>query len=62
MTWDNIDFDNNTITVDKAYKSFPIYDDDCNIIGREKRLDKLKTDDSYRTVPMHPRLKDLVTQ
>ena len=60
LTWDNIDFNNNTITVDKAYKSFPIYDDDCDIIGREKRLDKLKTDDSYRTVPMHPRLKEVL--
>ena len=60
LSWNNIDFDNNTITVDKAYKSFPIYDDDCNIIGREKRLDKLKTDDSYRTVPMHPRLKEVL--
>lgn len=57
LTWNNIDFDNNTITIEKAYKSFAIYDDDYNIIGREKRLDKLKTDDSYRTVPMNPRLK-----
>lgn len=57
MIWDNIDFENDTITVERAYKSFAVYDDDCNVIGREKRLDKLKTDDSYRTVPLHPRLK-----
>lgn len=60
LVWDNIDFENDTITVDRAYKSFAIYDDDCNVVGREKRLDKLKTDDSYRTVPLHPRLKPVL--
>lgn len=60
LIWDNIDFDNDTITIERAYKSFAVYDDDCNVVGREKRLDKLKTDDSYRTVPLHPRLKQVL--
>ena len=55
--WCRIDFEKDTIQLDDAYKSFAVYDDDCNIIGREKRLDKLKTEESYRTIPLHPRLK-----
>ena len=57
IIWENVDFENNTIKLDDAYKSFAVYDDDCNIIGREKRLDKLKTEESYRTIPLHPKLK-----
>ena len=57
MQWCRIDFEKDTIQLDDAYKSFAVYDDDCNIIGREKRLDKLKTEESYRTIPLHPRLK-----
>lgn len=57
VRWSYIDFENDTIRLDDAYKSFAVYDDDCNVIGREQRLDKLKTDESYRTLPLHPRLK-----
>lgn len=57
VCWSYIDFENDTIRLDDAYKSFAVYDDDCNVVGREKRLDKLKTDESYRTLPLHPRLK-----
>lgn len=57
IKWKYIDFNNDTIRLDDAYKSFAEYDDDCNVIGREKRLDKLKTDESYRILSLHPRLK-----
>ena len=57
IQWKNVDFENDTIKLDDAYKSFAVYDDDCNIVGRDKRLDKLKTEESYRTVILHPRLK-----
>ncbi len=60
ISWEDIDFDNDTIRLKDAYKSFAVYDDDCNIIGTEKRLDKLKTDSSYRTITLHPRFKKML--
>ena len=57
ILWKNIDFENDTIKLDDAYKSFAVYDEDFNVVSREKRLDKLKTEESYRTLVLHPRLK-----
>lgn len=60
ISWEDINFDNDTIRLKDAYKSFAVYDDDCNIIGTEKRLDKLKTDSSYRIITLHPRFKKML--
>lgn len=60
ISWEDVDFNNDTIRLKDAYKSFAVYDDDCNIIGTEKRLDKLKTDSSYRTIILHPRFKKIL--
>ena len=60
ISWEDIDFNADTIRLKEAYKSFSVYDDDCNIIGTEQRLDKLKTDSSYRIITLHPRFKKML--
>lgn len=60
ISWEDVDFEADTIRLKDAYKSFSVYDDDCNIIGTDKRLDKLKTDTSYRTITLHPRFKKVL--
>jgi len=60
ISWEDIDFNADTIRLKEAYKSFSVYDDDCNVIGTEQRLDKLKTDSSYRTITLHPRFKKIL--
>lgn len=57
VTWDWFNFENNTISVKNAYKDFAIYNDDCEIIGHYRTVDTLKTEDSYRIIPLHPTLK-----
>lgn len=41
------------LVINNAYKDFIVYDDDKNPIGHERRDDKLKSEESYRTIPLN---------
>lgn len=56
ISWKSINFETGELTIDEAYKDFTVYDENWNRIGHEQRKDRLKTDTSYRTIPLHPRL------
>ncbi len=52
MTWDNLDAENNTITIDKAYMEVPkYYKENGKLKCKKERVFKdLKTKSSYRTI------------
>ena len=53
MTWDNIDFDNCTITIEKEYmavKQYEFVNGNLECIGKTKRFTDLKSKSSYRTL------------
>lgn len=56
----NILFDKDMIYVGNAHKDTTIYDYEFNIIGHEYIDDDLKTDESYREIPMSSRLKKML--
>ena len=56
----NILFDQDMIYVGNAHKDITIYDEEFNIIGHEYIDDDLKTDESYREIPMSSRLKKML--
>ena len=60
LKWKAVSLEDNFITVENAYKDVTLYDDNINIIGHEYRDDDLKTDESYRTIPIAPRLKSML--
>lgn len=55
-------FDDDMIYVGNAHKDTIIYDYDFNIIGHKYIYDELKTDESYRNIPMCDRLKKMLQQ
>ena len=57
LKWKCVSLETNIITVENAYKDIILYDDDMKVIGHEYRDDSLKTEESYRTIPIAPRLK-----
>ena len=60
MLISNILFDNNMIYVGNAHKDATIYDYNFNIIGHKYIDAELKTDESYREIPMSKRLKKML--
>lgn len=58
--WCAMDFERDIVHINNAYKDWQIYDDDLNIIGHQRGDCDLKSDESYRDIPMHPRLKKLL--
>ena len=46
--------------VENAYKDITLYDDEMNIIGHIMADRDLKTTESYRSIPMTPRLKEIL--
>lgn len=52
LTWDNIDFENKEIKVEKAITQIPKFDSDGKIIERITVISDTKTVCSVRTVPM----------
>lgn len=60
LKWKCVAFETNLITVENAYKDIILYDDDMKVIGHECRDDTLKIEESYRTIPMTPRLKAML--
>ena len=60
LLFSNIIFEQNMIYVGNAHKDITIYDDEFNIIGHKYIDDGLKTDESYREIPMGDRLKKML--
>ena len=57
LKWCAIDEIANELIINNAYKDFPIYNDECKIIGHKREDGRLKTPESYRRLPLNPRLK-----
>ena len=58
--WKAMDFDNDIVHINNAYKDWEIYNDNMEKIGHRRGDGELKTFESYRDIPMHPRLKRLL--
>ena len=56
----NIMFEQDMIYVGNAHKDITLYDNEFNIIGHKYIDDELKTDESYREIPMGERLKKML--
>lgn len=52
LTWKDIDFDNKALYVRRGVQKITTYDDDFNKIKRERKITDVKTENSYRVVPM----------
>ena len=55
-----MDFQNDIVHINNAYKEWEAYDDNMVKIGHKRGDGDLKTPESYRDIPMHPRLKRLL--
>lgn len=61
MKWKALDLDNNELIINNAYKSFNTYNEDkTKVIGHYRSDAKLKTSDGYRSIPLNPRLRELL--
>ncbi len=60
LDWSSLVEDSNYFIVNNAFKDFPVYNDEAEIIGHIREYDSLKTDESYRKVPVHPRYRDIL--
>ena len=58
--WSAMDFENDIVYINNAYKDWEVYDDNMVKIGHRRGDGELKTSESYRDIPMHPRLKRLL--
>lgn len=58
--WKNIDMERNIIRIRKAYKEITVYDNNLKKKETKRILSDLKTPQSVRDVPLHPRLKKLL--
>lgn len=63
LKWKCFDLETDELIINNAYKSFDLYDDDLKVIGHYRDDDKLKTEESYRRVPIiYPILKQLLLE
>ncbi len=62
LQWNALDFQKGVLKINNAYKNVNDYDDEMNIIGHIKLDDRLKTDESYREIPLNinPRLTKIL--
>lgn len=62
MQWKSINFEKGVILVKNAYKSVYEYDENMQKIGNVRDNGTLKTDNSYRKIPLNidPKLKQLL--
>lgn len=60
LKWKSVHFNQNKIKVENAYKDITLYDDEMNITGHIMTDGDLKTTESYRNIPMTPRLKEML--
>lgn len=58
--WKAMDFEKDIVHINNAYQDNEIYDENMERIGHERGDGELKTAESYRDVPMHPRLKRML--
>lgn len=52
LTWKDVDFENKALYVRRGMKKITTYDDDFNKVKRERKVTDVKTENSYRVVPM----------
>ena len=57
LKWCAIDEIANELIINNAYKDFPIYNDECKIIGHKREDGRLKTPESYRRISLNSKLK-----
>ncbi|MDO4283517.1 MAG: site-specific integrase [Clostridia bacterium] len=60
LNWKSLVEDNNYFIINNAFKDFPVYNDEAEIIGHVRQYDTLKTDESYRKIPIHPRYREIL--
>lgn len=60
LKWKYVNFEDEYIYVCNAFKQIEIYDDEFNVIGHKYEDSELKTEDSYRQIPMCKRLKNML--
>ncbi len=58
--WCSMDFERDIVHINNAYKDIILYDENMNKIGHKRVDGDLKTPESYRDIPMHPRLKRIL--
>ena len=56
LTWENLLIDQKALKINRATKDVAIYDEDGVKIGMERINDTLKTETSYRTIPISDKL------
>lgn len=52
LTWKDVDFENKALYVRRGMQKITTYDDDFNKVKRERKVTDIKTENSYRVVPM----------
>lgn len=52
LTWKDINFENKALYVRRGVQKVTTYDDNFNKIKRERKITDVKTENSYRVVPM----------
>lgn len=57
LKWSALKEDINELSINNAYKDFPVYNEEYKIIGHQRGDGRLKTPESYRTIPLNDRLK-----
>ena len=57
LKWSALNEDAKEISINNAYKDSPIYNEEYKIIGHTRGDGRLKTPESYRTIPLNDRLK-----
>ena len=60
MRWNALDLENGELIIRNAYKDFIVYDENMKPIGHTRHDDKLKTPESYRRIPLNPRLVEVL--
>lgn len=60
LKWTALDLKNNELIINNAYKDFIKYDENGEEDGHYRSDDKLKTPQSYRRIPLNPRLRELL--
>ena len=60
LRWNSIDFEKDIVHIRNAYQDNILYDDNMNPIGHYRDDMDLKTPESVRDIPLHPRLKRLL--
>ena len=60
LKWTALDLKNGELIVNNAYKDFIVYDENMKPIGHIRRDDRLKTPESYRRIPLNPRLVEVL--